>query len=321
MSSSPATTARISLALVVPILLLPVLALLYSLTLHLLIIYRKLQGEDHTRLSRVVRAAGLVQVLLTFFPLITFSLVMVLKATIGPDLVDMSDMHRHLFSHSLQGLTATVSFVNLVISAVRFNERDTGRAVSLLVGVPFLLTNIGFRLIGFSLLFCYFQTVWIFLCLCLLFCISAISVQLTARESLCVRLAKSSPTNNAGKDTMMDGVAGMTLMSVANVFVPCGYNLNSRGWRLLFVCWIGNDLTYLLTLLLIIVISVLGSMCVHGFLISQTIMTYVPNTISGLAPVYMDMVFPKMAVDIPKMFGWMNIQLVLPKYSGHVQYC
>ena len=114
-----------------------------------------------------------------------------LKATIGPEMVDMSDMHRHLFSHSLQGLAATVSFINLVISALRFNERDTGRAVSLLVGFPFLLTNIGFRLIGFSLLFCYFETVWIFLCLGLLFCISAFSVQLTARESLCVRLCKS----------------------------------------------------------------------------------------------------------------------------------
>ena len=250
MSSSPANAGWISLPLLVPILLLPVLALLYCLTVHLLIIYRKLQGEDHTRLSRVVRAAGLVQALLTSFPLITFSLVTMLKATIGPEMVDMSDMQGHLFSHSLQGLAATVSFINLVISAVRFNERDTGRAVSLLVGFPFLLTNIGFRLIGFSLLFCYFHTVWIFLYLCLLFCISAISVQLTAKESLCVRLGKSMvgdqspPTNNAGKDTMMDGVAGMALMSLANVFVPCGYNINRRGWRLLFVCWIGNYLSY-----------------------------------------------------------------------------
>ena len=158
----------------------------------------------------------------------------------------MSDMHRHLFSHSLQGLAATVSFLNLVISSLRFNERDTGRAVSLLVGFPFLLTNIGFRLLGFSLLFCYFDTVWIFLCLGLLFCISALSVQLAARESLCVRLCRSmvgdQPSNNTpGKDTVMDGVAGMVLISVANVLVPCGYSVTKRGWRLLFVCWTGQN--------------------------------------------------------------------------------
>ena len=339
LSPSPANAVWISLPLLLPTLLLPVLAVLHSLTkgrlsyssacllllppspicVHLLIIYRKLQGEDHNRLSRAVRAAGFVQALLTSLPLIIFSLVTMLKATIGPEMVDMSDMHRHLFSHSLQGLAATVSFINLIISALRFNERDTGRAVSLLVGFPFLLTNIGFRLIGFSLLFCYFETVWIFLCLGLLFCISAISVQLTAKESLCVRLCKSmvgdqSPPRNAGKDTMMDGVAGMALVSVANVFVPCGYSVNSRGWRLLFVCWIGNDL---ISPTKIIILSVLGSMFVHGVLMNQTIMSYVPNTYTGLAPVDMGMIIPKtgLAVNIPNMFGGVDIQLVLPRYD------
>ena len=340
LSPSPANAVWISLPLLLPTLLLPVLAVLHSLTkgrlsyssacllilppspicVHLLIIYRKLQGEDHRRLSRAIRAAGFVQALLTSLPLIIFSLVTMLKATIGPEMVDMSDMHRHLFSHSLQGLAATVSFINLIISAVRFNERDTGRAVSLLVGFPFLLTNIGFRLIGFSLLFCYFETVWIFLCLGLLFCISALSVQLTAKESLCVRLCKSMvgdhspPSNNAGKDTMMDGVAGMALVSVANVFVPCGYSVNSRGWRLLFVCWIGNDL---ISPTKIIILSVLGSMFVHGVLMNQTIMSYVPNTYTGLAPVDMGMIIPKtgLAVNIPNMFGGVDIQLVLPRYD------
>ena len=267
-TSSPRNAVWIILPLLLPSLCLPVLAVLHSLTkgrlsyssacllvlppspicVHLLIFYRKLQGEDHSRLSRAVRAAGFVQALVTSLPLIVFSLVTMLQATIGEERVDMSDMHRHLFSHSLQGLAATVSFINLIISSMRFNERDTGRAVSLLVGFPFLLTNIGFRLIGFSLLFCYFDIVWIFLCLGLLFCFSALSVQLAARESLCVRLCKSMvgeepSTNNLGKPTMMDGVAGMMMVSLANVFVPCGYSVTSRGWRLLFVCWTGNSLT------------------------------------------------------------------------------
>ena len=268
--SSPVNAVWISLSLLLPSLLLPVLAVLHSLTkgrlsyssacllllppspicVHLLLIYRKLQGEDHRRLSRAVRAAGFVQALLTSLPLIIFSLVTMLKATIGPEMVDMSDMHRHLFDHSLQGLAATVSFINLVISALRFNERDTGRAVSLLVGFPFLLTNIGFRLIGFALLFSYFDIVWIFLCLGLLFCISALAVQMSARESLCVRMCRTMvddqpSTPRPGKDTMMDGVAGMALISLANVFVPCGYSVNSRGWRLLFVCWTGTITTSL----------------------------------------------------------------------------
>jgi len=320
-TSVPTNAVWIILPLLLPSLCLPVLAVLHSLTkgrlsyssacllvlppapicLHLLIFYRKLQGEDHSRLSRAVRAAGFVQSLVTSLPLIVFSLVTMLQATVGEERVDMSDMHRHLFSHSLQGLAATVSFLNLVISSLRFNERDTGRAVSLLVGFPFLLTNIGFRLLGFSLLFCYFDTVWIFLCLGLLFCISALSVQLAARESLCVRLCRSmvgdQPSNNTpGKDTVMDGVAGMVLISVANVLVPCGYSVTKRGWRLLFVCWT-------------------GSMIVHGLVMHQSIMSHVPNTYTGLAPVDMSMIIPKtgLAVNIPRIAGGVDIQLVLPR--------
>lgn len=320
-TSSPTNAVWIILPLLLPSLCLPVLAVLHSVTrgrlsysstcllllppspicVHLLILYRKLQGEDHSKLSRAVRSAGFVQALVTSLPLIVFSLVTMLHATIGEERVDMSDMHRHLFSHSLQGLAATVSFINLVISSLRFNERDTGRAVSLLLGFPFLLTNIGFRLIGLSLLFSYFDIVWILLCLGLLFCISALSVQLAARESLCVRLCRSmvgdqATAPRAGKDTMMDGVAGMALISLANVFVPCGYAVNSRGWRLLFVCWT-------------------GSMIVHGLVMHQTIMSHVPNTYTGLAPVDMSMIIPKtgLAVNIPKIAGGVDIKLVLPR--------
>ena len=251
-----------------PSLCLPVLAVIHSLirgrlsyssacllifppapiVLHILIFYRKLQGEDHHRLSKAARTAGLVQCLVTSMPLVIVSLVTLLVATIGPEKVDMSDMHVHLHHHSLQGLAATVSLVNLVVTTLRFNERDSGRAVTLLVGFPFLFTNISFRLLGFSMLFCYFDTVWIFLCLGLLFCISALSVQLAARESLCVRLCRSMVGDNTvdnrskANTTVMDGVAGMLLLSLANMFVPAGYAVNSRGWRMLLTCWLGKML-------------------------------------------------------------------------------
>ena len=269
-SSSPATAICILLPLLLPSLCLPVLAVLHSLVrgrlsyssagylllppapvlLHILVFYRKLQGEDHARLSKAARTAGLVQSLVTSLPLVIVSLVTLLRASIGAEVVDMTDLHRHLNSHSLQVLAATVSLLNLVVTTLRFNERDSGRAVTLLVGFPFLFTNIGFRLLGFSLLFCYFDTVWIFLCVGLLFCISALSVQVSARESLCVKLCRSVVGDTAAADTravpgrrggtLMDGVAGMLLLSLANVFIPCGYAVNSRGWRMLVVCWIGG---------------------------------------------------------------------------------
>ena len=269
-SSSPATAICILLPLLLPSLVLPVLAVLHSLVrgrlsyssasylllppapvlLHILVFYRKLQGEDHARLSKAARTAGLVQSLVTSLPLVIVSLVTLLRASIGAEVVDMTDLHRHLNSHSLQVLAATVSLLNLVVTTLRFNERDSGRAVTLLVGFPFLFTNIGFRLLGFSLLFCYFDTVWIFLCVGLLFCISALSVQVSARESLCVKLCRSVVGDTAAADTravpgrrggtLMDGVAGMLLLSLANVFIPCGYAVNSRGWRMLVVCWIGG---------------------------------------------------------------------------------
>ena len=94
-----------------------------------------------------------------------------LRAAVGEEKVDMTDPHQHLHHHSLQAVAASVSLLNLVVTSLRFNERDSGRAVTLLVGLPFLFTNISLRLIGFSMLFCYFDYVWIFLSVGLMFCI------------------------------------------------------------------------------------------------------------------------------------------------------
>ena len=135
---------------------------------------------------------------------------------------------------------------------LRFNERDSGRAVSLLVGFPFLFTNIGLRLIGFSFLFCYYDKVWLFLCLGLLFWICALSVLVSSMERMCGRLRRALGDNSSNsslsqKTTLMDGTAGMLLLSLGNMFVPCGYATNSRGWRMLFVSWLGKRHNDILT--------------------------------------------------------------------------
>ena len=107
-------------------------------------------------------------------------------------------LHSHLYEHSLQGIAATISLANLLIATLRYNERQTGRAVSLLVGIPFLFTNISVRLIGFSLLFAYFDTLWVLLFLGLHFCVAAIAVQLGSGQTVCGRVCryyKSPPQN------------------------------------------------------------------------------------------------------------------------------
>ena len=102
----------------------------------------------------------------------------------------MAMLHSHLYEHSLQGIAATISLANLLIATLRYNERQTGRAVSLLVGIPFLFTNISVRLIGFSLLFAYFDTLWVLLFLGLHFCVAAIAVQLGSGQTACGRVCR-----------------------------------------------------------------------------------------------------------------------------------
>jgi len=321
LTSTPGYSIAVIIPLLLPSLVLPSLSILHSLfrgrlsytsacllivppapiALHFLIFYRKLQGEDHHRLSKAVRVAGFIQSLVTSLPLIIVSLVSLLKATVGAYDVDTSDMHRHLNYHSLQGLAVTVSLVNLVVTSLRFNERDSGRAVSLLVGFPFLFTNIGLRLIGFSFLFCYYDKVWLFLCLGLLFWICALSVLVSSMERMCGRLRRALGDNSSNsslsqKTTLMDGTAGMLLLSLGNMFVPCGYATNSRGWRMLFVSW-------------------LGSLLVHGPVIYQAIMSHVPNTFQGLAPVDMGMIIPEtgLKLDLPNVYGGLSVGVNLPR--------
>ena len=70
------------------------------------------------------------------------------------------------------------------------NNLTTGRAVSLLVGIPFLFTNITVRLLGFSLLLAYFDTPWVLLFLGLHFCVAAFAVQLGSGQTVCGRVCR-----------------------------------------------------------------------------------------------------------------------------------
>lgn len=48
---------------------------------------------------------------------------------------------------------------------------------------------------------------------------------------------------------------------------------------------------------------------------NHTVMSHIPNTYTGLAPVDLSMIIPKtgLAVNIPKMAGGVDLKLVLPR--------
>ena len=58
-----------------------------------------------------------------------------------------------------------------------------------------------------------------------------------------------------------------------------------------------------------------GSIIVHGMVMNHTVMSHIPNTYTGLAPVDLSMIIPKtgLAVNIPKMAGGVDLKLVLPR--------
>jgi len=300
-SSQPGFFIGILLPLVLPSLILPLLAILHSLTqgrlsysssmmlipppspllLHIYILYRKLQGEEHHRLSLAARGACMAQALVTSLPLLLLSLVTLVKGTVGEEQVDMAMLHSHLYEHSLQGVAATISLVNLLIATLRYNERLTGRAVSLLVGIPFLFTNISVRLLGFSLLLAYFDTPWVLLFLGLHFCVAAFAVQLGSGQTVCGRVCRAAlgvPGKERGPCSIVQG-------------------LLLRSWCVVIVSWIGGFL-------------------LHGLVINQTIIGEIPNVYTGLAPVDMSMLMPKtgLAVNLPNALGGgFNMKVVLPR--------
>lgn len=323
-TSTPGYALAVFLPLLLPSLLLPLLAVLHSLTrgrlsyssslllvlppspllLHLLLIYRKVQGEEHHRISIAARGASLAQALLTSLPLTTLALLTLVRGTVDTEKVDMAMAHSHLFEHGLQTAAATVSLLNLLLAALRYNERQTGRAVSLLVGLPFLFTNLCLRLLGFALLFAYFDTLWILLFLGLHFCVSALAVQLGSGRTVCGRACRALLGVPGVEGEREQGVLAALLLSLANTALPAGYNRDrrlghctGRSWSLVVVSW-------------------LGGLALHGLVIHQTILREIPNVYMGLAPVDMSMLMPKtgLAVHLPNaMGGGFNVKLVLPE--------
>jgi len=322
-SSQPGFFIGILLPLILPSLILPLLAILHSLTqgrlsysssmmlipppspllLHIYILYRKLQGEEHHRLSLAARGACMAQALVTSLPLLLLSMVTLVKGTVGEEQVDMAMLHSHLYEHSLQGVAATISLANLLIATLRYNERLTGRAVSLLVGIPFLFTNISVRLLGFSLLLAYFDTPWVLLFLGLHFCVAAFAVQLGSGQTVCGRVCRAAlgvPGKERGPCSIVQGL----LLSLANIVVPAGYNRDRRLGHCMGRSWC------------VVIISWIGGFLLHGLVINQTIIGEIPNVYTGLAPVDMSMLMPKtgLAVNLPNALGGgFNMKVVLPR--------
>jgi len=325
-NSNLSTSLGLVLPLLLPSVVLPSLALLHSLAvgrlsytsafllllppapilLHLMTIFRKLSGDEHSRLSLATRCASLCQALVMSLPLVIFSMQSLLGATVQEDKVVMEKLHGHLATHSFQGLATTLSLINILVSSLRFSERETGRAVSLLVGLPFLATNIVFRLIGFTFLFAYFESLWILLVVGMLFCISALAVQFGAGQSLCSSVCRkmlSELEREPSSYSRGPGLVCCLLLSLSNTLVPSGYSkdrslghVRASGSRLLLTSW-------------------LGSCLVLGLVINHCLGTQVPNIYTGLAGVDMSMIMPKtgLAVNIPHAMGGLDFRLTLPK--------
>ena len=210
----------ILLSLVLPSLLLPVLSLLHPpsrrrylpllllvppspLLLYLVLLYRRYRGEDHQQHGLASRAAGLVQALLSSLPILLLSLVSMLQAVVTKNAVDTASLHAHVYSHEMMTAATTLSIINLLFATIRYGERLTGGAVTLLVGMPFLLSNIGLRLLGFSLLLT-FASWWVFgIIMALHFVICGVAVMMARGEG----------------DVLLPGL----LLVLVNMVVPSGY--------------------------------------------------------------------------------------------------
>lgn len=268
--------------------------------LHLLLAYRCLAGSERSRLSRYGRSAGQVQALIMSAPLTILSLLTLITAAVEETSVDVGNLHRHMYENNLQLAAATLSLVNLVMASYRYNERVSGNPVGLLVGLPFILTSLSFRLVGLAVLFSFYDTAWICLSLGLLLSISCLSVQLASNFTLCGQLCRKLFGDFGGnREKPESHVSSSLLLSLGGVLLPCGYNRDrqlghssGRGWRLIFLNWFGNLL-------------------VLSLVLSHAMSQYIPNTYTGLSSVNMQMVLPK--TDITVRTGGTHLELQLPE--------
>jgi len=309
----------IILPVLIPSFVLPLLSVMYSLTrgqlsfklgmllitppspviLHLIIMYRCLARRDCHRKARMVRVAGLVQACIMSFPLILVSLHTIMISIFANNSVDAGLFHKHIYENKMQFAATTISFLNLVISAFRYNERLTGRPVSVLVGFPFLFSNILFRMIGFSLLFSLFESMWIVLCLGIMFGMSAISVQLSSNYTVCGRIFRLIFGDTNGSEEKKCSIFSSLLLSIGGVILPLGYSrdlklghVSGQGWRLILV-------------------NSIGALAILSTVVSTAIVQYVPNTFSGKALVSTLLNLAEMEITVKT--GGKEITMAMPK--------
>lgn len=281
--------------------------------LHIRLLYRRFQGHDVSRLDLAGRLAGLAQSTIMSGPLVLMSLVAAIGKAVEPDQVNVSGLDRHFYEYGMQMLAASVSLVQMIVSSIRYNERGASSAVKLLVAIPFIFTTISFRLIGMAVLFTFFESAWVCVAMLLLFLINAIAVQLSSGGRLCQKwyhywVGDDDFSSHPRSDPGGPNLAACILLSIASVFVPCGYNqdralghAHGRGWKLVIVSW-------------------LGYVAVLATVISHALSFYVPNKYTGLLNVDMKMEIPKTAinVNIPNVLGGTRFGFVQPKMRMEV---
>lgn len=309
----------ILLPMFLPSLTVPLLAVMHSLTrgqlsfklslllmippspalLHLILVYRALARVDRDRKARIVRIAGMIQACVMSLPLLIVSMNTLIMAMFEKNSIDAGLFHRHIYENKLQFAASTISFLNLLIAAYRYNERLTSRPVAILVGFPFIFSNLLFRVIAFSLLFSLFEPMWIVLCLGILFGMSAISVQLSSNYTICGRLFRAVFGDKTVEDEKEISIFNSLLLSIGGVVMPVGYagdvkmgHVTGRGWRLILV-------------------NAVGAVVILCTVVSTAIVQYVPNTFSVKALVSTFLAMNE--IEISVRTGGKEISMQMPK--------
>jgi len=237
------------------------------------------------------------------FPLVLLSFKILILGTIENNSLDAGSFHIYLHSNKMMFMGATLSLVNILVAAYRYNERLTGRPVALLVGVPFLLATILFRIIGFGLLLSFFDEAWIFLCLGIMFAMSAISVQLASNLTICGRIFRGVfgdfDESGSGSPERKSSIFSSFLLTLGGVFLPVGYtrdqrlgHVSGRGWRLILV-------------------NCVGSLAILSTVMSTAVVQYIPNTV--VVQQLVDMVMKMAAMEVTIKTSGKEIKFDLPQ--------
>jgi len=292
---------------VLPVILLPSLYTLFSLTRKRLymgtatllllppsplgiitvLVYRSFRGDNTYRWSIKSRMAGLLQSCLMSFPLIVLSFSDFVETVFRAPTIDTENITSCLVERRLELYAVVVSLINLIIAATRFNERLTGAPVKYLVGIPFLISNILFRIVGFGLLFSLFDVEWKLMCVGILVCIGVLSVLLATPCTRCSMRSMRAAS-----------------LSLPGVLMPLGYTgdktlgHSSTGWKLIFI-------------------NVVGSLTIFSIVIHTVITEFLPQSLT----VYprLDMVRPLAAMELIFKIQGRELSLEMPEFEVQLQ--